>query len=144
MNKNMVNITEDDLIKISVSAINPKELKGDTVGHVSCALLAENGKVYTGVCVGTNSNRYCAERVAIAKMITDSNVFIIKKIVATWKDKKGSLYIVSPCGHCRQAILEVDERNINTEVILDRDKTEKLGDIFPYYDSKKRQQIKKY
>ncbi|MFC2088321.1 cytidine deaminase [Calditrichota bacterium] len=123
------------LINIASSVINSKNLKNGLIGDVGCALLAGNGKVYTGVCVGVNSNSYCAERVAIAKMITDDQEYVIKKIVATWKDENGTVHVIPPCGHCRASMHETDESNIdNTEVILDIDKTVKLKELLPYYD----------
>lgn len=129
-----------ELIKIASSVINSKELKDGLIGDVGCALLAENGKIYMGVCVGTNSNTYCAERVAIGKMITDDKQYVIKKIVATWKDKNGDIYVIPPCGHCRQAMKETDEKNINeTEVILDKNKVVKLKELLPYDDWWKKQ-----
>src|SRR3989344_5020463 len=128
-------MTNDELIKIATSVINPKNLKDGLVGDVGCALVSEKGKIYTGVCVGVNSNGYCAERVAIAKMITDDKEFVIKKIVATWKDEKGAVYIIPPCGSCRQCMRETDERNIDeTEVVLDIDKVVKLRELLPYHD----------
>lgn len=124
-----------ELINIASSVINPKNLKDGLVGDVGCALLAGNGKVYTGVCVGVNSNGYCAERVAIGKMITDDQEYVIKKIVATWKDENGVVHVIPPCGHCRAAMHETDPSNIdNTEVILDIDKTVKLKELLPYHD----------
>ncbi len=87
------------------------------------------------MCVGVNSNGYCAERVAIAKMITDGHEYGIKKIVAVWKDPEGILYVIPPCGHCRQCMKDTDERNIEeTEVILDRDIVVKLKELLPYHD----------
>lgn len=128
-------MTNEELIKIATSVINPKNLKDGLVGDVGCALLSESGKIYTGVCVGVNSNGYCAERVAIAKMITDGKEFVIQKIVATWKDEKGIVYVIPPCGHCRQCMRETDERNIDiTEAILDIDKSVKLKELLPYHD----------
>ena len=124
-----------ELIKIATSVIHSKQLKDGIVGDVGCALLAGNGKVYTGVCVGVNSNGYCAERVAIGKMITDDQEYIIKKIVAIWNDENGIAHVIPPCGHCRAAIHETDESNIEgTEVILDIDKTVKLKVLLPYHD----------
>jgi cytidine deaminase len=124
-----------ELINIASSVINPKNLKDGLVGDVGCALLAGNGKVYTGVCVGCNSNGYCAERVAIAKMITDDQEYVIKKVVATWKDEDGAVHVIPPCGHCRSCMHETDKSNIeNTEVILDIDKTVLLKELLPYHD----------
>ena len=128
-------MTNEELIKIATSVINPKNLKDGLVGDVGCALISEKGNIYTGICVGVNSNTYCAERVAIAKMITDGNEFLIKKIVATWKDQDGTVYVIPPCGHCRECMRETDERNIDeTEVILDINKVVKLKELLPYYD----------
>ncbi len=128
-------MTNEELIKIAASVISPKNLKDGLVGDVGCALISEKEKIYTGVCVGVNSNGYCAERVAIAKMITDGKEFVIKKIVATWKDENDVVYVMPPCGHCRQCMRETDEGNIDiTEVILDIDKSVKLRELLPYHD----------
>src|SRR3989338_11471273 len=133
-NQNMANITNQELIEKASSVISSKNLKDGLVGDVGCALLAGNGKVYTGVCVCVNSNGYCAERVAIAKMLTDDKEFIIKKIVATKKDENGKIFVIPPCGHCRQCMRETDEKNLETEVILDKNKIVKLKDLLPYFD----------
>ncbi len=128
-----------ELINIASSVIHAKELKDGLVGDVGCALLAGNGKIYTGICVWVNSNAYCAERVAIGKMITDDQEYVIKKIVATWKDENGVVYVIPPCGHCRAAMHEIDKLNINeTEVVLDTDKTVKLKDLLPYHDRRQK------
>ena len=136
----MVNITNQELIEKASSVINPKQLKDGLVGDVGCALLAGNDKIYTGVCVGVNSNGFCAERVAMAKMITDDKEFVIKKVVATWKDENGNLFVIPPCGHCRQAMREFDEKNLDAEVILDKNKTVKVRELLPYFDWWKKQE----
>lgn len=135
----MANITNEKLIKKAASVISPKNLKDGLVGDVGCALLSGNGKIYTGVCAGVNSNVYCAERVAIAKMITDDKEFVIKKIVAAWKDLNGKIFVMSPCGSCRQCMRETDEKNLEAEVILDKNKTVKLKELLPYFDWWKKQ-----
>jgi len=128
-------MTNEKLIKIAAAVINPKNLKDGLIGDVGCALISKKGKLYTGICVGIGSNTYCAERVAIAKMITDGNEFVIKKIVATWKDQNGYIHVIPPCGHCRQCMKDADQRNINeTEVILDSKKVVKLKELLPYHD----------
>ena len=128
-------MTNQELIEKATSIIKPKQLKDGLIGDVGCALISESGKTYTGICVGVNSDGYCAERVAISKMITDGNEFVIKKIVATWKDENGAVFVIPPCGHCRQAMRETDEKNmVMTEVILDKDKKVKLKELLPYHD----------
>lgn len=128
-------MTNQELIEKAAAVINPKQLKDGLVGDVGCALVSEKGQVYTGICVGVNSNGYCAERVAIAKMVSDGQEYIIRKIVAVWKDERGTLYVIPPCGHCRQAMRETDERNIDTtEVVLDKEKSVILKELLPYHD----------
>jgi cytidine deaminase len=40
-------------------------------------------------------------------------------------------YILSPCGRCREFICQIDENNINTEVVLDVDLSQKLSTLLP-------------
>ena len=58
------------------------------VGSVSAAVLSAKGNIYTGVCIDTAcSLGMCAERNAIANMITNGESQIIK-IVAVMPDGK--------------------------------------------------------
>jgi len=105
------------------------------IGDVGCALVTDKNKVYLGVCVSVGSNNFCAEQNAVGSMVT-AKEFKIKKIVAVWKDEKGSFYIVAPCGNCRQLMKEVNEENLeNTEVVLDKNKTVKLKEMLPHSNS---------
>jgi cytidine deaminase len=75
---------------------------------------------------------------AIAAMIT-AGEYRIKTIVAVWQEDKaidpnGKLYILAPCGYCRQFMQDINEDNLETNVILDRDKIVKLKDLLPYHD----------
>ncbi|MBS3162873.1 hypothetical protein J4467_03025, partial [Candidatus Woesearchaeota archaeon] len=72
-------------------------------------------------------------------LFTDGKEYVIKKIVATWKDEKGSLFIIPPCGSCRQMMRETDPKNLETEVILDKNKVIKLKELLPYWDWWKKQ-----
>ena len=132
MNKNQ-NITNQELIDRAASVVNPKKVKDRLFADVGCALLSKNNNIYLGVCAASGSNTFCAETAAIAAMITNGE-YEIKKIVAVWKDEKGKLFVIPPCGNCRQLIREADENNLNTDVILDQDKTVKLKELLPYFD----------
>src|SRR3989344_4674160 len=73
--------------------------------------------------------------VAIGAMTT-AGESKIKKIVAVWKDKgDGDIYVVSPCGRCREFIARIDASNLETEVILAENKSATLKELLPYYDS---------
>lgn len=127
-------MNNEELIQKAASVINPKRLKNGLIGDVGCALISEKGQVFTGTCVGTDSNVICAERVAMGKMITDAGEMIVSKIVATWKDEKGELYVIPPCGNCRQFMRDSDLKNLDSEVILDKDKSVTLKELLPYHD----------
>ncbi len=72
-------------------------------------------------------------------MITDGE-YKIKKIVAVWKDADESVFVIPPCGNCRQFIREVNEENLNTEIILDINKTVLLKELLPFYNWWKKQE----
>jgi cytidine deaminase len=128
----MQNMTNEELIQKATSVINERKTDQYTVGQVGSALITDKGNIYTGVCIDTGSGMgFCAEASAIASMIT-AGEHKIKKIVATWKDEKGDLYIASPCGRCREFISTFDESNINAEVILDKNAVSTLKELLPH------------
>ncbi len=68
-----------------------------TAGSVSCALVTEEGNLYTGICLSMNCGvGFCAEHSAIAAMLLRRET-VIKKIVAVNRNN-----ILSPCGRCRE------------------------------------------
>lgn len=134
----MEDATNKQLIKISASVIKVKKTKGGLFGDVGCALLSKNNKIYTGICADVGSNVFCAEKNAIGSMITDGE-YKIKRIVAVWKDNAEQVFVIPPCGNCRQFITEVDKNNLETEVILDKNKVVKLKELLPYHDWWKKQ-----
>ncbi len=80
---------------------------------VGCAILLENGEVITG---NNQENAaypsgLCAERVAIYAAGAQYPGVAIKRIALTASPKDDSLTIpVPPCGSCRQAIAEYENR----------------------------------
>ena len=124
----------EELIEKAASLIKTKKIGAFTVGDVGCALITDRENVYTGVCVDTSSGMgFCAEHTAIGAMIT-AGEYRIKSIVAVWKDEKGEVYILAPCGRCREFMYQTNKENLDTDVLLGRDKVVKLKDLLPYYD----------
>ena len=124
-------MTNLELIEKAASVLRPKMISDHWVGDVGCALLSEQGNLYLGVCLDINSGiGFCAEHSAIAAMVT-AGEYRIRKIVAVCKDKN-ELFILSPCGRCREFIHQIDEANLATEVILDVDKVATLAELLPY------------
>lgn len=122
-------VSFDDLIVEAKKILYLRELSDDSsAGTVSCALLANNGKIYKGVCIDTPcSMGFCAEHSAIASMITDGESRILK-IVAINLEKE----TVSPCGRCREFIYQINNANINTEIMIHNRKVYALHELLPH------------
>lgn len=124
----------DTLITTAEAVLNRHKESGRLFGDVGAALETTSGNVYTGICLDTPSWGLCAERSAIAAMVT-AGEYTIRKIVAVWKDeKKGKLYVLPPCGICREFVKNVSNSNLEAEVILTRNKTVKLKELLPYHE----------
>lgn len=88
--------------------------------------------LYTGTCVDTPNWGLGAERSAMAAMITNGE-YKIQKVVAVWRDERnGKLYVLPPCGICREFMRNVDENNLNAQVVLGRQKTVRLKELLPF------------
>ena len=73
-------------------------------GGVGAAILTKEGNIYVGVCIDTASTLgMCAERNAIANMITNGESQI-DKVVAVMPDGK----VGPPCGACREYMMQLD------------------------------------
>ena len=98
-------------------------------GSVSAALLSSKGNIYTGVCMDTAcSLGMCAERNAIASMITNGESQIIK-IVAVMPDGKAGM----PCGVCREFMMQLNKAAGETEILCDYEtkKAVRLKSLIP-------------
>jgi cytidine deaminase len=128
-------MTNDELIKLAEKAINPHTTEdGRLHGDVGAALISEDGRVYVGTCIDTPSWGICAERTAIAAMIT-AGEYRITKIVGVWRDQKSNLlYVLPPCGICRQFMKQIDQGNLDTEIVLGADTTRKLSELLPFHE----------
>ena len=84
-------------------------------GTVSAALLSASGTVYTGVCIDTAcSLGMCAERNAVANMITNGESRIVK-IVVVMPDGKAGM----PCGACREFMMQLNKTAGEIEILRD-------------------------
>jgi len=121
----------DDLIAAAEATLNP-HLAGDRLfGDVAAALETADGNRYLGVCIDTGSGTgFCAEHSAIAAMVT-AGEYRIERIVAVWRGDDGRLYVLPPCGRCREFIRQVDDRNIDAQVVLGRDRVVPLAELLP-------------
>jgi cytidine deaminase len=116
------------LIDTARALLNPLTLAREDMNAatVGCALRAANGTVYTGICIHLSCGLgFCAEAAAIADMIKDGQTDIVA-IVAVTHDR-----ILSPCGRCREMMIQVDQANGATEVILSQTRSVALATLLP-------------
>jgi cytidine deaminase len=131
-------VTNQELIKAAEAALKRRTVNGRIFGDVASALLTDRGNLFIGIDLDTPSWGLCAERSAIAAMAT-AGEYKIARIVAVWKenetiDPASPLHVLSPCGICRQFMIDIDRANLETEVILGRDQVAKLKDLLPFHD----------
>jgi len=125
--------TEYGLIQRAASVVRPKRIGDSTMGDVGCALVAEDGEIYTGVCIDTPCGMgYCAEHNAIGTMITHGE-YRIRTIVAVWVDQEGKTHVIPPCGRCREFMKQVHPDNLEADVILAKNKVVKLKELLPHH-----------
>ncbi len=120
-----------DLVLAASETLNPHVVGDRLFGDVGSVLTTPSGSLYRGVCIDTGSGTgFCAEHSAVAAMVT-AGEYRIERIVAVWRDDSARLYVLPPCGRCREFIRQVDPANLDTEVILDLDRSASLRELLP-------------
>lgn len=92
---------------------------------VGAALLAKNGRVYTGCNVecATYTPTSCAERTALCKAVSEGDrEFTAIAVVGAKVDGPDDGLITSPCGVCRQMLYEFGGKELR--VIMAKSETE--------------------
>jgi len=119
----------EELYRKAKAAVNPRCLSADAkAGSVGAAILAESGKIYTGVCIETAcSMGFCAGHAAAAAMITAGENRVLKM---TAVDANGK--ILPPCGRCREFICQLHPDNFQTEVLVSKGEIVTLQSLLPY------------
>lgn len=120
----------DMLITRAEEVLNPRTISPFIeAGGVGAAILTKNGNVYTGVCIDTASTLgMCAERNAIANMITNGESQIDKLVCVTRNGEVGS-----PCGACREYLMQLDKDSKDIVILRERDtyETIRLEELIP-------------
>ncbi len=120
----------DELYKKALAVQNYRTISPFiSAGEVSSAILTKSGNIYVGVCIDTASTLgMCAERNAIANMITNGETKIDKLVAILPNGKVGS-----PCGACREYLMQLDKDSKDIEILMDYNtkKTITLGELIP-------------
>lgn len=124
----------DELIATAAAHLHPHRAGDRLFGDVAATLITAAGNRYSGVCIDTPSGTgFCAEHAAVAAMVT-AREYEIAAIVAVWRDGDGPLHVLPPCGRCREFIRHIDPVNLDTDVILSRDRAVPLRELLPAHD----------
>jgi cytidine deaminase len=125
--------SNDELIGTAERVLNPRFVRDRLFGNVAAALVTAQGNEYVGVCIDTGSGTgFCAEHAAVAAMVT-AGEYRIARIVAVWRDEAGKLYVLPPCGRCREFLRQIDQGNLDTLVVIDRERSMPLRDLLPLH-----------
>ena len=114
-----------------------KEWSPFVTGNNGVAAIEDiNGNIWTGINIETASGVVCicAERVALLKMVTESDVVVVKRIWAYGSQlPKKELNNWSPCGACREFLMQLSDKNKDCEILMDWDTRETilLKDLLP-------------
>ena len=111
------------------SAVQGQFVEGDLkAASVACALRTSSGNIYTGVNMDLSCGiGFCAEHSAVARML-EARETHITEIVAVWDDG----HIFPPCGRCRELLLQVNEANLETRVMLSPLEVRTLAELMPF------------
>ncbi len=124
------NTVWEELYEKAKNIKNPRDVSGMiSAGGVGAAILTKNHHIYLGVCIDTScSLGMCAERNAIANMITNGEEEIIKLVCIDSKDE-----IVFPCGACREYLMQLSKNSKDIEILKNIKSKEivKLEELIP-------------
>jgi cytidine deaminase len=75
---------------------------------IGSAVMCENGNVYSAVNIRGCNYSVCAERIAMGEAMSkgEKNFIMIGAVTATFKNGDLKIDIVSPCGNCRQFLVD--------------------------------------
>jgi cytidine deaminase len=119
-----------ELYDAAKEKLNPRRLSPFIeAGGVAAAVLTDRGNIYTGVCIDTGcSLGMCAERNAVANMITNGESKIVKLVCVMGDGSVGS-----PCGACREYLMQLDKESPKMEILtdLEEERTVILAELLP-------------
>ncbi len=117
------------LIDAAASLVGEFELSHhSTAGAVGAALRTRAGNIYTGICMHMSCGiGSCAEHGAVVEMLKHRETDI-EEIVAVNRDG-----IITPCGRCRELLVQTAPGNLQTRVIVDATTSIPLAELMPLH-----------
>lgn len=127
-------MTHDEMIAQAVALLKPHLADDRVHGDVAAIVVAESGEVFGGVCVDTTSWGICAERSALAAMITAGQYRFTKVVALCRSLDTGHIHVLAPCGICREFMRQIAPENLDAEVVLGRERSMTLRQLLPEHD----------
>lgn len=127
-------MTHEEMIARAVALLNPHWADDRVHGDVASVVVSESGDAFDGVCVDTTSWGICAERSALAAMITAGQYRFLKVVAVCRSLETGKIHVLPPCGVCREFMRQIAPENLDAEVVLGWDRTMTLGQLLPEHD----------
>ena len=122
------------MISAAAERLNPHRSGDRLFGDVAAMVVTGDGSHFFGVCIDTASGTgFCAEAAAVGAMVT-AGEYAIAEVVAVWRDADGRLYVLPPCGRCREFIRQIDPTNLDAEVVLGLGDRAPLRDLLPRHE----------
>lgn len=123
-------ISKKELVKLAIES-KSKAIPTYSNFHVGAALLTKDNKVITGANIENSSFglTICAERLAIFKALHDGERNFKAIAIAADSEK-----FISPCGACRQIMMEFCGENLEVTMVNSKGKffTKKMKELLPY------------
>ena len=61
--------------------------------------------------------------------------YVFRKAVAVWRDPATDLlHILPPCGVCREFMRSIDDGNLDSEIVLGRDRSVRVRELLPVHE----------
>ena len=107
--------SDESLIAAARAVLNPRRLSTTVeAAGVGAVMRSASGVICTGLCIDAASGiGCCAEHGAVAAMITAGAARVTDMVAVDWD---GS--VLAPCGRCRELVVQIDDANALTRVIL--------------------------
>ena len=112
------------------AVVDPRRLSESAeAGGVGAALLADDGQIYTGVCIDTGSSMgFGAEHAAAGAMVTAGANRVLRMVAMLWDDS-----VIPPCGRCREFIRQLHPDNLDAGGMVTADRVVTLRELLPYH-----------
>jgi len=122
--------TKKELVQKAIEA-KTKAIPTYSKFHVGAALLTKNGKIYQGANIENSSYglTICAERTAVFTALLNGERKFSSIAIAADSEN-----FISPCGACRQILIEFCGKDLDVIMINNKSKykTVKMKDLLPY------------